>query len=89
MGEVAISRLVFDPLPCNDTYADSMFPAPENRNDFFGPDKEWAYPFNFFGDIPYFNVTAEFDLGFGGLSESVKVSDVLQPLGDSLCYQYA
>ncbi|KAH7018046.1 uncharacterized protein B0I36DRAFT_435445 [Microdochium trichocladiopsis] len=63
--------------------------APGRRTDFFGPDKEWAYPFNFFGDIPYSNITADFDVGFGGLSGSKKVRDLLNPLTGPLCYKYA
>lgn len=62
--------------------------SPANRNDFFGPDKEWAYPFNFFGDIPYTNVTAEFQVGIGGLGAPLKVRDLLSPTRGPLCYRY-
>ncbi|KAL2208498.1 Di-copper centre-containing protein [Sarocladium strictum] len=62
--------------------------APANRNDFSGPDKEWAYPFNFFGDIPYNNITSDWDLVYSGLSGGNKVRDLMHPLKGPLCYKY-
>lgn len=62
--------------------------APGRRTDFSGPDKEWAFPFAFFGEIPYTNITADFEVGFGHLSGPVKVRDLLSPLNGPLCYRY-
>jgi tyrosinase len=59
-----------------------------NRNSFSGPDKEWAYPFNFFGDIPYTNITTEFGLVYSQLAKSNKIKDLMNPLQGPLCYRY-
>jgi tyrosinase len=66
----------------------SIITAPENRNDFFGPDNEWAYPFNFFRDIPYSNITSDWDLVYSGLSAGNKVRDLMHPQKGPLCYRY-
>jgi len=50
----------------------------------------WAYPWNYFGDVPYKNVTLASPLAFGPLGSTVKISQVMDiscaPLGP---YTYA
>ncbi|KAH7305905.1 hypothetical protein B0I35DRAFT_471468 [Stachybotrys elegans] len=59
-----------------------------NRNSFAGPDNGWAYPFNFFGDIPYSNITTDFALVYSELSASNKISDLMYTNKGPLCYRY-
>lgn len=62
--------------------------------DMTGPDTMWAYPFNFFGDVPYTNITLETLLDFKGLLGSssadryVKIKDVMDSQGPNLCVFY-
>ena len=53
----------------------------------------WAYPFNFFGDVPYTNITLNTWLDFWELLPSgeryVKIADVMDIRGGSFCYDYA
>ncbi|PVH73894.1 Di-copper centre-containing protein [Cadophora sp. DSE1049] len=55
-----------------------------------GPDTMWAYPWNYFGDIPYKNITINTPLSFGPLGSTVNISQVMDiscaPLGP---YRYA
>jgi len=37
----------------------------------------WAYPFNFFGDIPYANVTLDWVLEYGALAPNRTVRSVM------------
>ncbi|OCK85065.1 Di-copper centre-containing protein [Lepidopterella palustris CBS 459.81] len=64
---------------------------PEKRLcDISGPDTQFAYPFNFFGDIPYKNVTLAYDMFFGNLVPGmtwVPIRDVMDI--STLCYTYA
>lgn len=53
-----------------------------------GPDTQWAYPFNFFGDVPYQNITVETPLHYGALADSITVADVMDTEGGLLCYRY-
>lgn len=51
-----------------------------------------AYPFNFFGDIPYTNVTLDYEMNFYSLVPGqtfVKIQDVMDIQGGLLCYDYA
>ena len=51
-----------------------------------------AYPYNFFGDIPYTNVTTSFEMDFFSLvpgQRYVKVLDVMNIKSGLLCYDYA
>ncbi|KAH8199483.1 hypothetical protein TruAng_006359 [Truncatella angustata] len=57
------------------------------RFDIGGPDTQWAYPFNFFGDIPYKNVTLEFVMDFGQIGNSTKIKEVMDTQ-QQLCYTY-
>jgi tyrosinase len=60
--------------------------------DISGPDTQFAYPFNFFGDIPYKNITLDYKMDFFKLnagSRYVKVSDVMDIKAGKLCYTFA
>ncbi len=50
----------------------------------------WAYPYNYFGDIPYTNITLNFSLSYGPFGSAVNISQVMDitrmPLG---AYTYA
>lgn len=48
----------------------------------------WAYPYNFYVDPPYENITLAFDLTFGGLGSTVPVSEVMDTTSGVLCYTY-
>jgi tyrosinase len=51
-----------------------------------------AYPFNFFGDIPYTNITIDYEMDFYELvpgQQTVKVADVMNIQSGLLCYGYA
>lgn len=53
-----------------------------------GPDTQWAYPYNYFGDIPYENITLATPLHFGALADDITVGDVMDTEGGLLCYRY-
>ncbi|KAG4438583.1 hypothetical protein IFR05_005958 [Cadophora sp. M221] len=60
------------------------------KSDIAGPDTMWAYPYNYFGNIPYTNITLQTPLAFGPLGSAVNISQVMDiscaPLG---AYTYA
>lgn len=56
------------------------------KSDIGGPDTQWAYPFNFFGDIPYRNVTLDFVMNFGEFGNT-KIGDDMD-IQQQLCYRY-
>jgi tyrosinase len=64
------------------------------KRDIAGPDTMWAYPFNFFGDVPYTNITLDTELDFQGLLGSrpadrfVKIKDVMDVRGGRFCVSY-
>ncbi|KAJ9144979.1 Tyrosinase [Pleurostoma richardsiae] len=66
---------------------------PTRAYDIAGPDTMWAYPFNFFGDVPYTNITLNTQLDFWELLTSgqryVKIADVMDIRNGSFCYDYA
>lgn len=49
----------------------------------------WAYPYNYWGDIPYTNITLDFTLAYPGLVSSVTIRDVMDITTGQLCYTYA
>jgi tyrosinase len=59
------------------------------KSDIGGPDTMWAYPYNYFGDIPYKNITLQTTLNYGLIASSVKVADVMDTQGGPFCYTYA
>ncbi|CAM1501037.1 Fc.00g101990.m01.CDS01 [Cosmosporella sp. VM-42] len=65
---------------------------PARRSDIGGPDTQFAYPYNFFGDKPYQNITLEYQMDFQKLipgKQYIKVRDVMDIQGGELCYTYA
>ncbi|KAF4633758.1 hypothetical protein G7Y89_g4358 [Cudoniella acicularis] len=58
------------------------------QTDYSGPDTIWAYPFDFFGAIPYTNVTLGYELEFEHFSSDVKIGDVMNIAASNLCYKY-
>ncbi|TVY82856.1 Tyrosinase ustQ [Lachnellula suecica] len=58
------------------------------KSEISGPDTMFAYPFNFFGDIPYTNITLDYPLHYDNFGDDVKISDIMDTAADNLCYQY-
>lgn len=54
-----------------------------------GPDTNFAYPFNFFGDIPYKNITLDYSLSYPNFGSNITIRDVMDTEGGLLCYTYA
>ncbi|KAH7134479.1 hypothetical protein B0J13DRAFT_479990 [Dactylonectria estremocensis] len=59
------------------------------KSEIGGPDTMWAYPYNYWGDIPYTNITLDFTLAYPGLVSSVTIRDVMDITTGQLCYTYA
>ncbi|OIW34170.1 Di-copper centre-containing protein [Coniochaeta ligniaria NRRL 30616] len=70
-----------------DTWQRKKWPA--RKTDIGGPDTMWAYPYNYFGDIPYSNVTLQTPLNYGLIASTIKINDVMDTQGGQLCYTYA
>ena len=49
---------------------------------------QWAYPYNYFGDIPYKNVTLETPLHFEQIGGTLKIADMMDIHGGPFCYEY-
>ncbi|KAH7020701.1 uncharacterized protein B0I36DRAFT_296087 [Microdochium trichocladiopsis] len=58
----------------------------KRKNAIGGPDVNFAYPFNFFGDIPYKNVTLDTPLDYPFFGKSIKIRDVMDTA--ALGYRY-
>ncbi|KAK8068115.1 hypothetical protein PG996_007227 [Apiospora saccharicola] len=54
----------------------------------WGPDTQWAYPYNYFGNIPYKNVTLETPLYFEQVGGVKKIADTMDIQGGPFCYDY-
>lgn len=61
---------------------------PNRSTEIGGPDTMWAYPYNFFGDIPYENITLDYQLVYGELGTTLSVSEVMDLEAGALCYTY-
>lgn len=48
----------------------------------------WAYPYNLFGDIPYENITLEYQLQYGEMGAVLNISEVMDIEAGTLCYVY-
>jgi hypothetical protein len=59
------------------------------KSDIAGPDTNFAYPFNFFGDVPYKNITINHPMDFPKFGKSLTVKDVMDTKNAALCYTYA
>jgi tyrosinase len=61
------------------------------KNDIAGPDTQFAYPWNFFGDIPYQNITLDYQMDFVQLlapGRYIKIREVMDITSPALCYTY-
>ncbi|KAK0119414.1 hypothetical protein ONS95_010866 [Cadophora gregata] len=47
------------------------------KDEIAGPDTMWAYPWNYFGDIPYQNITLNTTLSYGPLSPTINIGQVM------------
>lgn len=54
-----------------------------------GPDTQWAYPYNFFGDKPYRNVTLASPIDLGRIGGIVDIAYAMDTQGGAFCYTYA
>ncbi|KAF4819289.1 N-acetyl-6-hydroxytryptophan oxidase ivoB [Colletotrichum siamense] len=61
---------------------------PARQMDIGGPDIIWAYPFNFFGDVAYENITLQYPLSFPNFSGNMTVAEVMGIQGGPFCYKY-
>ncbi|KAH7142057.1 hypothetical protein EDB81DRAFT_843507 [Dactylonectria macrodidyma] len=72
-----------------DTWQHMDWPA--RRSDIGGPDTQYAYPFNFFGDRDYQNITLDYVMDFSSLilgRQYVTVKEVMDTQGGRFCYTY-
>ncbi|KAK6222866.1 hypothetical protein LQW54_000676 [Pestalotiopsis sp. IQ-011] len=60
----------------------------KRKSEIAGPDTQFAYPFDFFGEIPYTNITLDYEMDFSPLGPNRKVSEVMDPQAGPLCYLY-
>jgi tyrosinase len=58
------------------------------KSEIMGPDTIFAYPFDFFGPIPYTNITLDYELEYEHFGSNVKIRDVMDIEGHNLCYTY-
>lgn len=62
---------------------------PARNSSIGGPNTQYAYPYNFFGDIPYQNITLETPLQFGEEADAIVVGDVMDTETELMgCYIY-
>ncbi|KAF9870944.1 hypothetical protein CkaCkLH20_11616 [Colletotrichum karsti] len=61
---------------------------PARKTAIGGPDAMFAYPFNFFGDVPYENITLQFPLSFPMFGRDMLVSEMMDIRGGPFCYDY-
>ncbi|RKK25299.1 hypothetical protein BFJ66_g9427 [Fusarium oxysporum f. sp. cepae] len=64
---------------------------PARKSDISGPDTQYAYPYNFFGDKEYKNITLAYVMDFGNLLPGrryVTVEEAMDTQGERLCYTY-
>ncbi|KAI0851358.1 hypothetical protein F5Y00DRAFT_267959 [Daldinia vernicosa] len=59
------------------------------RSDIGGPDTQWAYPYNYYGDKPYTNVTLDFAMDLGDIGGMVKIREVMDVHDSPLCFAYS
>lgn len=64
----------------------------KRETDISGPDTQFAYPFDFFGEIPYKNITLNYNMFFGNLTPGttwVPIKNVMDISAGPLCYTYS
>ncbi|KAF3058630.1 hypothetical protein GL218_05619 [Daldinia childiae] len=59
------------------------------RSDIGGPDTQWAYPYNYFGEKPYTNVTLDFAMNFGDIGGMVNIREVMDVQDSPFCLEYS
>ncbi|PTB41893.1 hypothetical protein M441DRAFT_57967 [Trichoderma asperellum CBS 433.97] len=63
------------------------------KYDISGPNTSYAYPYDFFGPKPYYNITLNYPMDFQGLlttkSQIRTTGDAMDIQGNGLCYKYA
>ncbi|OCL15161.1 Di-copper centre-containing protein [Glonium stellatum] len=73
-----------------DAYASPGDPS-KREADISGPDTQFAYPFDFFGEIPYKNITLNYNMFFGNLTPGITwapIKNVMDISAGPLCYTY-
>ncbi|PNP78497.1 hypothetical protein FNYG_08127 [Fusarium nygamai] len=64
---------------------------PARKSDIGGPDTQYAYPYNFFGDKEYKNITLAYVMDFRNLLPDrryITVEEAMDTQGERLCYTY-
>ncbi|KAI0885542.1 Di-copper centre-containing protein [Annulohypoxylon maeteangense] len=61
---------------------------PKRKGDIGGPDTQWAYPYDYFGEKPYKNITLDFVMNFGSIGGMLNIQEVMD-VQASLCYKYS
>ncbi|KAF6809458.1 tyrosinase central domain containing protein [Colletotrichum sojae] len=61
---------------------------PARKTDIGGPDVMYGYPFNYFGDVAYENITLQYQLSFPNFGPDIVVSDMMDIHGGPFCYEY-
>ncbi|KAI8960961.1 hypothetical protein F5Y11DRAFT_245504 [Daldinia sp. FL1419] len=59
------------------------------KSDIGGPDTQWAYPYNYFGDKPYKNITLDFAMNLGEVGGMVNIRDVMDVQDSPSCFTYS
>ncbi|KAI1211693.1 Di-copper centre-containing protein [Annulohypoxylon truncatum] len=60
----------------------------KRKEDIGGPDTQWAYPYDYFGEKTYKNVTLDFVMNFGSIGGMLDIRQVMD-VQTSLCYAYS
>jgi tyrosinase len=58
------------------------------QSQIMGPDTIFAYPFDFFGPIPYTNITLDYELEFEHFGANIKIADIMDIQAPNICYIY-
>ncbi|KAF6828587.1 hypothetical protein CPLU01_08456 [Colletotrichum plurivorum] len=61
---------------------------PARKTDIGGPDVMYGYPFDYFGDVTYENITLQYQLSFPNFGPDMAVSDMMDIHGGPFCYEY-
>ncbi|TDZ28233.1 N-acetyl-6-hydroxytryptophan oxidase ivoB [Colletotrichum spinosum] len=61
---------------------------PARKTAIGGPDAMFAFPFDFFGTVPYENMTLQHPLSYPGFGKDMLVSEVMDIRGGPFCYEY-
>ncbi|KAI1467969.1 uncharacterized protein F4812DRAFT_459251 [Daldinia caldariorum] len=61
----------------------------KRKSEIGGPDTQWAYPYNYFRDKPYRNVTLDFAMNLGEVGGMVNISEVMDLQASPFCLTYS